>query len=205
MTATHEWQEENEGYAFKNGSIHMLDRKDQTTLFRLRTGHCGLNKHLKKMEMAESAQCQRGATEQTPVHILQTCPPTLKKPNFKFGLQKLQPARSSGDLATTYRSSRQREALGIWRRPTEAPASEKLWGSGDDLQKLQPARSSGDLATTYRSSSQREALGIWRRTTENNQLRQPDQTINKAQSKRFNAEEEQEQEQEQEPEEKLGG
>ena len=34
----------------------------------------GLNKHLKKMGMAESAQCQCGVTEQTPVHILQTCP-----------------------------------------------------------------------------------------------------------------------------------
>ncbi|KAK3791357.1 hypothetical protein RRG08_012539 [Elysia crispata] len=73
-TATQEWQEENEYYTFKNGSIHMLDRKSQTTLFCLRTGHCGLNKHLKKMGMAESVQCQCGATEQTPVHILQTCP-----------------------------------------------------------------------------------------------------------------------------------
>ena len=52
----------------------MLDRKSQTTLFRLRTGHCGLNKDLKKIGMAESAQCQSGATEQTPVHILQTSP-----------------------------------------------------------------------------------------------------------------------------------
>ena len=62
------------GYTFKKSSIHMLDRKGQTTLFRLRTDHYGLNKHLKKMGMAESAQCQCGATEQTPVHILQTCP-----------------------------------------------------------------------------------------------------------------------------------
>ena len=46
-TATQELQEENEGYTFKNDSIHMLDRKGQTTLFRLRTGHCGLNIHLK--------------------------------------------------------------------------------------------------------------------------------------------------------------
>ena len=71
---TQEWQEENEEYTFKYDSIHKLDRKGQTTLFRLRTGHCGLNKHLKKTRTAESAQCQCEGTEQTPIHILQTCP-----------------------------------------------------------------------------------------------------------------------------------
>ena len=102
-TATKEWQEENEGYTFKNDSIYMPDRKGQTTLFRLRTGHCGLNKHLKKMGMAESVQCQSAATEQTPVHILQTCP--------HFEEARLQ----------------------VW--PTEAPVSQKLWGSGNNLLK----------------------------------------------------------------------
>ena len=72
-------------------------------LFRLSTDHYGLNKHLKKMGVAEFAQCQCGATEQTPVHILQTCP-------------HIEGAR-----------------LQVW--PTEAPVSEKLLGSGDDLLK----------------------------------------------------------------------
>ena len=101
-TATQEWQEGNEGYNFKNDSIHMLDRKGQTTLFHLRKGHCGLNKHLKKMGMAESAQCQCGAIEQTPVQILQTCP------HFEEQTSSL-----------TYRSSSQRVALGVWQQTIE--------------------------------------------------------------------------------------
>ena len=100
-TATQEWQEENEGYTFKNSRIHMLDRKGQTALFRLRTGHCVLNEHLKKMGMAEYAQCQFGATEQTLVYILQTCP-LFEEARIQVCLQKLQSAKSSGRLATTY-------------------------------------------------------------------------------------------------------
>ena len=91
------WQKEKEEYTVKNDSIHMVDRKGQTTLFRLKTGHCVLNKHLKKIGMVESANCQCGATEQTPVHILQTCP------NFEEA--RLQ-------VCST-------EALGVSQRPTE--------------------------------------------------------------------------------------
>ena len=52
----------------------MLDRKSQTTIFRLRTGHCGLNKHLKRLGVKDTAHCDCGSEEQTPEHILQTCP-----------------------------------------------------------------------------------------------------------------------------------
>ena len=54
--------------------INTLDRRVQTTIFRLRTGHCGLRKHLKRLGLADSAQCECGSKEQTPEHILQTCP-----------------------------------------------------------------------------------------------------------------------------------
>ncbi len=52
----------------------MLDRKSQTAIFRLRTGHCGLRKHLKRMGLEDTAKCECGAEEQTPEHILQYCP-----------------------------------------------------------------------------------------------------------------------------------
>ena len=51
-----------------------LDRRTQTTIFRLHTGHCGLRKHLKRLGLADSAHCECGSEEQTPEHILQTCP-----------------------------------------------------------------------------------------------------------------------------------
>ena len=70
----HSWQSRNDGYNLKKDGIHSLSRKAQTTVFRLRTGHCNLNKHKKKMGLTETAQCQCGAAEQTPEHILQTCP-----------------------------------------------------------------------------------------------------------------------------------
>ncbi|KAK7098746.1 hypothetical protein V1264_002982 [Littorina saxatilis] len=51
-----------------------LNRRSQTTILRLRTGHCGLNKHLKRLGLRDTAQCECGSEEQTPEHILQTCP-----------------------------------------------------------------------------------------------------------------------------------
>ena len=50
-----------------------LTSKEQTTIFRLRTGHCGLNKHMKRIGVADTANCQCGAEEQTTHHFLQSC------------------------------------------------------------------------------------------------------------------------------------
>ena len=62
----------NNGYDPQKDQINALDRRTQTTIFRLRTGHCRLRKHLKSL--ADSAHCECGSKEQTPEHILQTCP-----------------------------------------------------------------------------------------------------------------------------------
>ena len=53
--------------------INTLDRKTQTTIFRLCTGHCRL-RNLKRLGLADSAHCECGSEEQTPEHILQACP-----------------------------------------------------------------------------------------------------------------------------------
>ena len=68
------WRNSLEGYSFDSDSIHSLDRKAQTTIFRLRTGHCRLRKHMRRMGLADTAECQCGAAEQTTLHILQSCP-----------------------------------------------------------------------------------------------------------------------------------
>ena len=49
------------------------DSRAQTNIFRLRTGHCGLRKHLNRLGLADSAHHECGSEEQTPEHILQTC------------------------------------------------------------------------------------------------------------------------------------
>jgi hypothetical protein len=54
-------------------SYHQLTRSDQTTIFRLRTGHNRLNQHLNSHENIPSPMCSCGETEQDTAHILQTC------------------------------------------------------------------------------------------------------------------------------------
>ena len=68
------WRLKNNEYDPQKDHINTLDRRTQTTIFRLRTGHCGLRKHLKRLGLADSAHCECGSDEQTPEHIFQTCP-----------------------------------------------------------------------------------------------------------------------------------
>ena len=58
-------------------SYHELTRQEQVTIFRLRTGHNRLNKHLSRMKMVPSPKCQCGDADQDEMHVLQHCK-TLK-------------------------------------------------------------------------------------------------------------------------------
>ena len=53
-------------------SYHQLTRSDQTTIFRLRTGHNRLNQHLNRvMKIISFPMCSCGEAEQDTTHILQ--------------------------------------------------------------------------------------------------------------------------------------
>ena len=54
-------------------ALHQMPQHQQTIIFRLRTCHCRLNSHLKKIGLKTSAQCPCGEVDQTPVHYLQSC------------------------------------------------------------------------------------------------------------------------------------
>ena len=54
-------------------ALHQLARHQQTIIFRLRTGHCRLNSHLKRIGIKTSTQCPCGEADQTPEHYLQSC------------------------------------------------------------------------------------------------------------------------------------
>lgn len=55
-------------------SIHLLTRPQLVTIFRLRTGHNRLNKHLhSKLKVVPSPMCPCGEAEQDALHILQEC------------------------------------------------------------------------------------------------------------------------------------
>ena len=64
----------NNGHDPQKDHIRTLDKRTQTTVFCQHTGHCGLRKHLKRLGHADSDHCECGSEEQTPGHILQTCP-----------------------------------------------------------------------------------------------------------------------------------
>ena len=56
---------------------HLLSRKQQVILVRLRTGHNRLNSHMhRKLKLAPSPTCPCGQEEQTTEHVLQRCPLT---------------------------------------------------------------------------------------------------------------------------------
>ena len=54
--------------------MQSLPRQQQTTIFRLRTGHCRLRAYMYRMGLSDTPDCPRGTDLQTPEHILQTCP-----------------------------------------------------------------------------------------------------------------------------------
>ena len=56
-----------------NDSYHQLTRQEQVIIFRLRTGHNKLNKHLHRLKIVVSPRCQYQEDDQTAEHILQEC------------------------------------------------------------------------------------------------------------------------------------
>ncbi|KAK7093816.1 hypothetical protein V1264_007506 [Littorina saxatilis] len=56
-------------------AYHLLERWQQVVIMRLRTGHCRLNAHMfRKLKLTPSPTCPCGLEDQTPEHVLMTCP-----------------------------------------------------------------------------------------------------------------------------------
>ena len=70
----------NTAWKTKTGSTYPTDRiihlnqREQTMIFRLRTGHCRLGAHLYKLKVVTTPQCHCNTEHQTPKHLLQRCP-----------------------------------------------------------------------------------------------------------------------------------
>ena len=67
------WKDEHEP-ANEHDCLQDLNRWQQTTIFRLRTGHCLLLSHLYRLKLAQTNECPCGTGIQDPTHILQNCP-----------------------------------------------------------------------------------------------------------------------------------
>ena len=61
----------NRDYNHSTNPFNRLARHEQTTIFRLRRGHCSLRVHLKRIGIMDSALCNCKAAEQTVHHIFQ--------------------------------------------------------------------------------------------------------------------------------------
>ncbi|GFR91624.1 Gag-Pol polyprotein [Elysia marginata] len=68
------WKAENTNYSFKRDMMHQLPRKEQCTIFRLRTGHCQLRAHQYRLGTSQTSMCECGTSRQTVNHLLQDCP-----------------------------------------------------------------------------------------------------------------------------------
>ena len=68
-----DWKKENGGYQAHLDPIWRLERAQQTTIFRLCAGHCGLSAHLKRIGISDTSLCWCGRADQTPDHVLQSC------------------------------------------------------------------------------------------------------------------------------------
>ena len=68
-----DWATENNGYQARRDPIRFLERQHQTSIYRLRTGHCCLRSHLHRIGVKQSPLCEC-RVNQTPYHILQDCP-----------------------------------------------------------------------------------------------------------------------------------
>ena len=71
---TGDWKKENGGYQAHLDPIWRLEQAQQTTIFHLRTGHCGLSAHLKRIGISDTSLCECVQGDQTPDHVLQSCP-----------------------------------------------------------------------------------------------------------------------------------
>ena len=69
-----DWNRENGWYQAHLDPIWRLERAQQTNIFRLRTGHCGLSAHLKKTGISDTSLRECRQADQTPDHVLQSCP-----------------------------------------------------------------------------------------------------------------------------------
>ena len=67
------WKESHPEYNKQDG-VYCLNRRGQTTIFRLRTGHNRLKYHIHKIfKVGETDLCSCGQAAETAQHVLQDC------------------------------------------------------------------------------------------------------------------------------------
>ena len=87
-------------------SYYLLRRKEQVTVFRLRTGHNRLRHHMHtKLGIGETGECPCGQGQMTADHILQCCPTYAAARSEVWPTPTALEAKLSGDLADLQRTT----------------------------------------------------------------------------------------------------
>ena len=69
-----DWRTQNGNYNPKEDTIGLLRREQAAIICRLRTGHCRLRAHLRRIHLSDTALCASTQADQTPAHISLDCP-----------------------------------------------------------------------------------------------------------------------------------
>ena len=132
--------------------VNRLARHEQTTIFRLRTGHCGLRAHLKRTGIMVSALYDCKEAEQMVHHILQDCP-IPRKQRHQFWPQDESTTNKLWGTAEDLRCTTQflaTEGLSTADRPQKK--KKKLYRSLSLITWL----------TTNQNQSKQEARQLWK-------------------------------------------
>ncbi|GFS11830.1 hypothetical protein ElyMa_004844200 [Elysia marginata] len=85
------WQASNRTLYNHKEPIYKLSRRHQTTVFRLRTGHCRRLNHLHLLTVSHTDECPCGSGQQDVENVLQQCArsQTLRADTWPTEQQKL--------------------------------------------------------------------------------------------------------------------
>ena len=100
-----DWKKHNGGYQAHLDPIKRLERAQQTTIFRLRTGHCGLRAHLKRTDISDTFLCECGQADQTPDQVLQSCPKYAESRQLTWPQGADQATKLWGSAEDLYRTA----------------------------------------------------------------------------------------------------
>ena len=100
-----DWKNENGGYQAHLDPIWKLERAQRTTIFRLRTGHCGLRAHLKRIGISDTSLCECRQADQTSDHVLQSCPEYAERRQLTWPLRADLATKLWGSAEDLYRTA----------------------------------------------------------------------------------------------------
>ena len=100
----------------KEDNLRQLNRFEQVTIFRMRTGHCKLSSHLYKLKLCDTNECHCGTSIQTVEHVLQDCPRYTEQRETIWSEGVDLDSKLWGTAADLRRTDRPEDLIHCWDR-----------------------------------------------------------------------------------------